>query len=113
MSLRMKAKILDSLPTPENRPVDIRQAFLNWYIKGNERKLSKQVYNIWLTGTTSKFTFFMRLKNLIDENRNYKIKYEMKLFLMVFNQNINKYYNTCQKSIFKKWVDNSRRIKKI
>lgn len=55
----------------------------------------------------------MRLKNLINENRNYKIKYELKLFLMVFNEKMNKYYNTSQKSILHKWVTNARRIKKI
>lgn len=55
----------------------------------------------------------MRMKNLIDENRNYKIKYELKLFLMVFNEKMNKYYNHGQKSMLQKWVANTRRIKKI
>jgi hypothetical protein len=75
MSLKLKGKILSSLQTEKSKPIDVRETFHNWYIKGNERKFSKQIYNIWLTGTTSKFAFFMRLKNLIDENRNYKIKY--------------------------------------
>jgi len=86
---------------------------LNWYIKGNETKLAKKVYNIWLTGATNKFTFFMRMKNLINENQNYKIKYELKLFLMIFNEKMNKYYNHNQKSILQKWIINTRRIKKI
>ncbi len=86
---------------------------MNWYVKGNETKFSKQIYNIWLTGNTSKFTFFMRLKNLINDNKNYKIKYELKLFLMVFNEKMNKYYNHCQKSVMQKWASNTRRVKKI
>ncbi len=55
----------------------------------------------------------MRLKNLINDNKNYKIKYELKLFLMVFNEKMNKYYNHCQKSVMQKWISNTRRIKKI
>jgi hypothetical protein len=32
---------------------------------------------------------------------------------MVFNEKMNKYYNTCQKSMIQKWVNETRRIKKI
>ena len=39
----------------------------------------------------------MRMKNAIDKTRKYKIKYEMKLFLMVFQARMNKYYEKNQK----------------
>lgn len=55
----------------------------------------------------------MRMKNAIDRTRKYKIKYEMKLFLMVFQSKMNKYYDKNQKGFIKKWHDNTLRLRKI
>ena len=91
----------------------MRNTFLNWYIKGNEEKFTKQIYNIWLTGPTNKFTFFMRLKNLIQEERNYEIKYECKMFLTILAAKFNKYYSHCQKLVLQKWINKNRNLRKI
>lgn len=53
------------------------------------------VYNIWLNGSTSKFTFFMRLKNMIYDGRKQKIRQELKVFLMVLMQKMGDYYKFC------------------
>ena len=55
----------------------------------------------------------MRMKNAIDQTRKYKIKYEMKLFLLVLQMKMNKYYNSKKKNFFNKWHKASSRLKKI
>lgn len=72
LSHKMKGKILLGIQKHETKPIDLRKAFLNWYLKGHEEKYSKMVYNIWLNGNISKFTFFMRMKNVIYEGKNKK-----------------------------------------
>lgn len=71
------------------------------------------VYNIWLNGSTSKFTFFMRLKNMINDGRKQKIRQELKVFLMVLMQRMGDYYKFCQKGFIGKWLDRHRYCKKL
>ena len=109
----MKAKILLSLQKHENKPIDMRKTFLSWYLKGQEQKYAKMIYNIWLNGNTSKFTFFMRIKNAIHQSKKMKVKPEMKVFLLVFMQKMNGYYNHCQKSFISKWHARHKHCKQL
>jgi hypothetical protein len=45
--------------------MDTRKMFIKWYLNTHESEYAKKIYNIWLKGPTSKFTLFMRLKNMI------------------------------------------------
>lgn len=71
------------------------------------------IYNIWLNGSTSKFTFFMRMKNLINEQKKMKIKPEMKMFLLVMMQKLNGYYNHSQKRVLNKWQSKNKFYKHL
>ena len=71
------------------------------------------IYNIWLNGNTSKFTFFMRIKNLVNESKKMKIKPEMKMFLLVLMQKLNGYYNHSQKHFINKWYVRHRHCKQL
>jgi hypothetical protein len=66
VSSRVKGKVLCSIRTTGGpKPLDLRKAFLSWYLKGHEQKYAKMIYNIWLNGHISTFTFLMRIKNMI------------------------------------------------
>lgn len=71
------------------------------------------IYNIWLNGNISKFTFFMRVKNLVNESKKMKIKPEMKMFLLVLTQKLNGYYNHSQKHFINKWYLRHRHCKQL
>lgn len=71
------------------------------------------MYNIWMNGNISKFTFFMRLKNMLNEGKRPAVKQGMKIFLIIFMQKMNGYYNTCQKSFIAKWKDRLRYCKRL
>ena len=109
----MKGKILLSLEKHEKKPIDLRKTFLSWYLKGHEQKYGKMIYNIWLNGNTSKFTFFMRIKNLVNESKKMKIKPEMKMFLLVLMQKLNGYYNHSQKHFISKWYVRHKHCKQL
>ena len=86
---------------------------MNWYLKSHEEKYSKMIYNIWLNGNISKFTFLMRIKNCINDVKKQKIRQELKVFLMVMMQKMNNYYNHCQKGYLTKWLERHRYCKKL
>lgn len=75
VSQKIKGKILMSIQRHENKPINIRKTFLNWYLKSHEENYSKKIYNIWLNGNISKFTFLMRIKNFINDGRKQKIRH--------------------------------------
>lgn len=103
ISRKMKAKMLLSLQKHEKKPIDMRKTFLSWYLKGQEQKYAKMMYNILLNNKTSKFTFFMRVKNCVNESKKMKVKPELKIFLLCMMQRLNGYYNHCQKGFIGKW----------
>lgn len=55
----------------------------------------------------------MRLKNLVDETRQYKIRYELKQFLRILCDKLGKYYHYHQAGYFKKWQKGVKRIKTV
>lgn len=83
VSDRVKGKILASLNKYGKQPINAKKAFQKWYLNIHENKFSKKIYNIWLQGNTSKFTFFMRLKNMVDGINKQKISKEMKNFVKI------------------------------
>jgi hypothetical protein len=63
-----------ALQKHDEKPINLRKTFLDWYLKSHEQKYAKKVYNILLQAKISKFTFFMRMKDMIDKERKYKIR---------------------------------------
>lgn len=114
LSYKLKGKILLSLNKHDkSQPLSIRKTFLKWYLNSHENKFSKQIYNIWLMGSVSKFTAFMRLKNIIDLNKKQKVSRPLKEFLKVLCQRFDHYQSHNQKHFLSQWVRNNRRIRKI
>lgn len=109
----MKGKILASLNKYEKEPINLKKTFSKWYLNTHEQKYAKKVYNIWLQGNTNKFTFFMRLKNLVDQINKQKISKELRNFVKVICDRYHKYEEHNKKHMLTKWIENNRRLRKI
>lgn len=113
VSYRIKGKILASLNKYEKEEINIKQTFSKWYLNTHEQKYAKKVYNIWLQGNTNKFTFFMRLKNLVDQMSKHKISRELKNFVKVVCEKYHKYEEYKKKTYLTRWIEKNRRLRKI
>lgn len=93
--------------------MNLKKTFLSWYLNTHETEYSKKIYNIWLKANVSKFVFFMRMKDCVNESKKHIIKHELKVFLLIFMQNMNKYYDYNQKYFLSQWRLNITRSKKL
>lgn len=55
----------------------------------------------------------MRIKNMANQNKNEVIRQQLKVFLFIFMQRMNSYYNYCQKDALVKWKDRIKYCKKL
>jgi hypothetical protein len=57
-----------------NKPVNLKKAFLKWYVKSNSHFVSNKLVNLFLYAPISKFTTFVRMKNSINNKKIVKIR---------------------------------------
>lgn len=91
----------------------MKKTFSRWYLNTHETYFAKKVYNIWLQGNTSKFTVFMRLKNMVDRVHKQQISKEMKHLIKTICEKFQHYESHCSKAILGRWIRNTRAIRKI
>lgn len=82
LSDRAKGKIVASVIRVKHDDVNLKKSFLKWWVKTKPSAVENKFMHMFLYAPTKPFTYFLRLKHMVKQNRVKKISVKTKYFCL-------------------------------